>query len=82
MELIDLKGGCSSASLPQYKMAVEGATGLLIEDKIVICGGRNYENITTNECYQLNNETDAFQFVYSLKKKRAFSKSILLWTLF
>ena len=76
MELIDLKGGCNSVSLPEYNMAIEGATGLLIEDKILICGGRN-ENDTTNECYQLNNENDAFQLVYSMKKERAFSKSIL-----
>ena len=48
-ELIDINSDCK-ASLPDYPMKIDGATGVYIDGKIIICGGGHP---VTNKCYQL-----------------------------
>ena len=77
LELVDLSGGCNT-SLPKYPLKVSGATGLFIDNKIVICGGGRYTSKWyTNKCYHLKHGNDAFQLVYSMTKNRREAKSIL-----
>ena len=76
LELIDLNGGCSSY-LPEYPISLAGATGIFIDDKIIICGGIDKYMHYHNKCYQLQHENYSFQLVYSMKEKRSYAKSIL-----
>ena len=77
LELIDLNGVCRT-SLPEYPVGLCGASGLLIDDKIVICGGEigwNWQ--LTKNCYQLRNGNDAFQYVHSMNVERDYAKSAI-----
>ena len=72
-ELIDINGDCI-ASLPDYPMKIDGATGVYIDGKIIICGG-GYP--VTNKCYQLRKGGKEFELIYTMKQKRFFAKSIV-----
>ena len=76
-ELFDLTGECST-NLTEYPTNIASATGQLMDDKIVICGGTPRAGISTNRCYQLKHGNDSFQLVYSMKMERWHCDSILL----
>ena len=72
-ELIDSNGDCI-ASLPDYPMKIDGATGVYIDGKIIICGG-GYP--VTNKCYQLRKGGKEFELIYTMKQKRYNARSIV-----
>ena len=81
-ELIDTDGECSS-NIPAYPLQVSFATGVYINDKIVICSGfTNFNDIVfpqvTKECYQLEKGADAFELVYNMENERLFGRSIMI----
>ena len=81
-ELIDTEGECRT-NIPVYPLQVTFATGVYIDDKIVICSGfTNWVDIVfpqiTKECYQLEKGADAFELVYNMENQRLFGKSIVI----
>ena len=72
-ELIDIDGDCT-VSLPDYPRKIDGATGVYIDGRIVICGG-GYP--VTNKCYQLKNGSGAFELAYTMREKRYYARSIV-----
>ena len=73
-ELIDINGDCI-AVLPDYPIKIEGATGVYMDGKVVICGGGSQ---ITNKCYQLKKGDKTFKEVYTMKQKRYYARSIVI----
>ena len=72
-ELIDIDGDCT-VSLPDYPRKIDGATGVYIDGRILICGG-GYP--VTNKCYQLKNGSKGFELAYTMREKRYYARSIV-----
>ena len=73
-EIIDLNGTCS-VSLPDYPMKLDGATGLYVDGKIVICGG-GFPN-ANRKCYQLKKGGKTFELVFTMESAVRYAKSIV-----
>ena len=59
-------------------MALAAPTGLLINNKMVICGGTMDWDIVNEKCYELKHGNDTFQLVYSMKEARFNTKGVML----
>ena len=73
-EIIDLNGTCT-ASLPEYPMKLDGATGVYVDGKIVICGG-GYP-ISNNKCYKLEKGGETFELVFIMEEEERYAESIV-----
>ena len=69
-EIIALSGDCL-ASLPNYPKQLQGATGQILDDKVIICGGYP----TTNECFSLENGFTSFERITPMKEAKYYVKS-------
>ena len=72
-ELISLNGSCT-ISLGDYpkEQGIAAVTGLMINDRVIVCGGYPY----TNECYNLNKGDTDFKIFSSMQVMRAGASSI------
>ena len=73
-EIIDLNGTCAT-SLPEYPMKLDGATGVYVDGKIIICGG-GYP-ISNNKCYQLEKGGETFELVFTMEAEERYAESIV-----
>ena len=58
-EIVDLtvKGGNNCKNWPEFPVRLDGATGGLVGDTVIICGGFNgTANYALNDCYSLTSE--------------------------
>ena len=76
-EIIDLKGDCSNSSLSNYPLALEGATGVFINNMVILCGGSKSASLEdlTDECYKLS-KGNTFDFLCSMHDNRATASAI------
>ena len=72
-EIIDLtiKGGNKCENWPKFPISVSEATGGLIENNVLICGG--YDGRYIDECYSLSNKKATFVTYMSVKRTDAAS---------
>ena len=75
-EIVDLtvKGGNMCRNWPKFPLSVFEATGGLIENTVMICGG--YDDSLVDECYSLTSQKAAF--VTNTSVRRSFVASIVL----
>ena len=76
-ELVDLKGDCTT-TLPRYPMKLKYATGIYISGAIVICGGTDYYDVSTNKCYKLQKGRTSFELLTTMQESRFAAKSIVV----
>ena len=73
-EIIDFNGTCTT-SLPEYPMKLDGATGVYVDGKIVICGG-GYP-ISNDKCYQLEKGKETFELIFTMEIEERYAESIV-----
>ena len=73
-EIIKVNENCTT-TLPDYPMDLRAATGMYVDEAIIICGGYTPHN---NKCYQLKKEEQSFELVHTMEEKRYHAKSILV----
>ena len=75
-ELISLNDSCT-ISFEDYpkEEGIAMATGLMIQDRVVVCGGATYDNYT-NECYNIYNGETVFKNFSSMQAVRAGASSL------
>ena len=75
-EIVDLtvKGGNMCRNWPKFPLSVFEATGGLIENTVMICGG--YDDSLVDECYSLTSQKATF--VTNTSVRRSFVASIVL----
>ena len=73
-EIIDLNGTCT-VSLPDYPLKLDGATGVYVDGRIVICGG-GYPD-ANKKCYQLEKGGETFELVFTMEANVRYPKSIV-----
>ena len=81
-EIVDLtvKGGNMCKNWPEFPVRLDGATGGLVKDTVIICGGFNgtfshVDEWITNECYSLTSEKATL--VTHMSFRRASAASIV-----
>ena len=78
-ELIDLEDSCSIPSVPNYPNALEGATGVFINESVILCGGGNASvQVAVNECYKLSKDGITFNSFTSMQDKRLYFASSII----
>ena len=67
-EMINIKGDCEPNFFPRYPIEVCGASGLYVDDKIVICSGLFVDSLdsflnikSSKDCYQLKKGAESFE---------------------
>lgn len=76
-ELIVLNGNCS-ATLPNYPRNLRGATGVFINESLMICGGEYPSSLFgTNECFKLSKDGIKFDPISPMNEKRWFASSVV-----
>ena len=76
-EILDLsiKGGSNCNDWPDFPKDVDAATGGMIQDVVVICGGGD-ANTEFNECYSLNG--NAATLITHMSAKRQYAASLVI----
>ena len=70
-----VKGGQKCNNWPDYPIGVFGATGGVVGNTVIICGGRD-TNYVSDECYSLT--SDKATLVTHMSVQRAYAASIVL----
>ena len=70
-ELIDLNGNCGAA-LPNYPIAAHGATGVYLNNTVIICAS------PPAGCYHLQRGSSSFEFLGNMTEKRYLAKSTVV----
>ena len=70
-----VKGGQKCNNWPDYPIGVFGATGGLVGNTVIICGGRD-TNYVSDECYSLT--SDKATLITHMSVRRAYAASIVL----
>ena len=70
-----VKGGHKCNNWPDFPIGVFGATGGLVGNTVIICGGRD-TNYVSDECYSLT--SDKATLVTHMSVQRAYAASIVL----
>ena len=75
-EMINTKGDCEPNLFPRYPFEVVAASGLYVDDKIVICSGFFVDSLssmltfkTSKDCYQLKKGAESFEYNPGMNKK-------------
>ena len=69
--------------IDSYPLQLESATGSLVNDSIIICGGMNFAKLVfvdvSNECYLLGPNTNfTFTFLTNMTKQRYLASSTVI----
>ena len=78
-EMIDLsiKGDSNCKDWAQFPKDVNGATGGVIQDTVIVCGGLNYDLYeSVDVCYSLNSKTTTLKT--HMAAKRAYAASLVI----
>ena len=76
-QVIDMRSSSTGCpSLTPYPNGIYGATGGLIANKLVICGG--YDDSTHSACYNFDNHDNQWKFFASLHTARMYFASTTL----
>ena len=74
-EIVDLtvKGGNKCNNWPNFLISVEGATGGVIGDTVIICGGYDDSYSSVDECYSLTSGKATLVTHMSVSRRHAAS---------
>ena len=77
--MFDRKHCKNEPKIDPFPMRFDYATGSLVNDSIIICGGADKWNKIHNECYSLSLKTNfAFTFLNNMTKKRYTASSTVI----
>ena len=77
VSLPNLSNISKCSPLPSYPIALSGSSGILLQRKVIICGGQSKDGTALRKCYQFERQSRKWKFDDTLKmrKPRAFAAS-------